>query len=133
MVGLTVAVFLVFGVVLARRASETKKEAIADLQREKEALAPMSLRALAEEEARDLGLHDMPGAQGVPPVVLLKVWKSHEELRLRCPSEDLLEFVVADGVDPADATEPDVYVRCKGQASESSVDEPPDSPATDPS
>lgn len=112
--GLALLIFFAFGIILARRQSETKKAAIADLQREKEALASVNVRALAEEEATDLGLPTVRGAAGVPLIILLKVWKAHEELRARCPSPDLLEFVVADGVAPADATEADVHLRCDG-------------------
>ncbi len=49
-IGLVLVVFLAFGIVLSRRQSERKREAIDDLQREKEALAPVSIQALAEEE-----------------------------------------------------------------------------------
>ncbi|MCB1245900.1 MAG: hypothetical protein KDB69_01380, partial [Acidimicrobiia bacterium] len=119
---IALAVLFGFGIVLSRRASERKKEAIADLQREKEALAPVSLRSLAEDEARDLGLPDMPGADGIPPVVLLKVWKEAALIRERCASPDDLRFVLADGVEPENAVEPDVRLDCSGPMRSGSED-----------
>lgn len=115
LIGVVLVVFVVFGVVLSRRQSERKREAIADLQREKEALAPVSVLALAEEEADDLGLAQIRGAEGISPVVLLKVWKDNKWVVDRCPSRDQLRYTVADGVDPTMAAEPDVGLVCDGE------------------
>lgn len=122
LIGIVVVVFLIFGVVLSRRQSERKREAIQDLQREKEALGPVSVQALAEEEAAELGLAGIAGAEGVPAVVLLKVWKSNSSVVERCPSRDQLRYQVADGVDPAQAAEPDVTLVCDAELAPSQAD-----------
>ena len=108
-------VFVVFGVILSRRQSERKREAIADLQREKDSIAPVSIQALVDEEVDDLGLRNIPGAEEIPSVVLLKVWKSNSSIVTRCPSKDLLRYTVAEGIDPAMASEPDVALTCDGE------------------
>jgi hypothetical protein len=105
-------VFIAFGVVLSRSQSATKKAAIADLQKEKEALGTIDLRALARDEAVDLGLFDIPGSQEVSPVVLLKIWKGSHEVRANCPSQSDLRFQIAEGIDPGLATLQDVSLVC---------------------
>jgi hypothetical protein len=118
LIGVVVVMFLIFGVILSRRQSERKKEAIEDLQREKEALAPLSIQALAEEEAADLGLDLIQGAEGIPPVILLKVWKRDSGVVEQCQSNDLLRYQVKVGIDPALATEPDVNLVCDGESTQ---------------
>lgn len=113
---IVVLVFLIFGVVLSKRQSERKREAIKDLQREKEALGPVSIQALAEEEAAELGLSRIAGAEDIPTVILLKLWKSNAVLVERCPSRDQLRYQVTEGVDPAQATERDVTLVCDGES-----------------
>jgi hypothetical protein len=122
LIGIVVVVFLIFGVALSRRQSERKREAIKDLQREKEALGPVSVQALAEEEAADLGLAGVAGAQGIPAVILLKVWKSNASVVDRCPSKDQLRYQVAAGVEPSQATEPDVTLVCESELVQPSKD-----------
>jgi hypothetical protein len=129
---IVVVVFLVFGIGLSRRQSERKKEAIQDLQREKEALGSVSIQALVEEEAADLGLAGISGADGIPTVILLKVWKSNSSLVERCPSREQLRYQLAEGVDPQNATEPDVTLVCDGElASPPPRDTPPEDRAKD--
>ena len=110
-----VFVFLVFGFALSKRQSQTKKEAIESLQREKEALAPVSIQTLAEEEAAELGLAQIHGSEGIPTVILLKVWRSSADVIARCSSRDQLRYQVRPGVDAALATEPDVTLVCDGE------------------
>ncbi len=112
LIGIVLLVFLAFGVFLSRRQAETKRQAIQDLQREKEALGPVNVKALAEEEAAELGLAGIRGAEGIPPVVLLKVWKSSSAIVERCASKDQLRYELAPGVDPTLAAEPDVTLVC---------------------
>lgn len=123
LIGIVLLIFLVFGVVLSRRQSERKREAIADLQREKESLGPVSIQALAEEEAADLGLAGIRGADGIPPVVLLKVWKGSTSTVEQCPSRDQLRYKLASGVEPSVASEPDVTLVCEGQTSDPAADD----------
>ena len=105
-------VFIVFGVVLSRSQSATKKAAIADLQQEKEALGTIDLRALARDEAQELGLFDIRGSDEISPVILLKIWKDSDDVRATCPSRSDLRFAVADGIDPALVTLQDVSLVC---------------------
>ena len=117
-------VFIGFGIVLSRSQSATKKAAIADLQREKEALGTIDLRALAHDEAVELELFDIPGSEDVSPVVLLKIWKSSKDIREHCPSRNDLRFQIADGIDPGLATLQDVSLVCDAGPSPSDEDLP---------
>ncbi len=105
-----VVVIVVVGgmVMLSRTGSQRKKEAIADLQREKEALRVLDILDLVNEEVRETGIAELPGAEGIDPVVLLKVWKRDREA---C-SEGEGRFVVSDGVEPSAAKEADVMFEC---------------------
>ncbi len=95
-------------IMISRTGSRRKKEAIADLQREKEALHTPDIIELVNEEVREAGITDLPGAEGIDPIILLKVWKRDRET---C-DEGNGRFVVAEGVDPSDATETDVVFEC---------------------
>lgn len=114
---MTVLILFVLGVFLSRRQRATKLAAIEDLQKEKEAIAAVSLRDLAEEEARDLGLPEIEGADDVPLVVLLKVWRNAAHVREACPHERL-RYVIREGVVPSEAAEPDVQLVCDGAESD---------------
>ena len=105
-----IAVIVVVGgtVMLSRTGSQRKKEAIADLQREKEALRVLDILDLVNEEVRETGIAELPGAEGIDPVVLLKVWKRDREA---C-GEGEGRFVVSDGVEPSAAKEADVIFEC---------------------
>ncbi len=93
---------------ISRLGSQRKKEAIADLQREKDSLHTPDIFELVDQEVRESGITDLPGAEGIDPVILLKAWKRD---RGDC-GEQTGRFVVADGVEPSDATETDVTFEC---------------------
>ncbi len=95
-------------VMLSRTGNQRKKAAIADLQREKEALQIPDILDLVNEEVREAGIAELPGAEGLDPVVLLKVWKRDREA---C-SEGEGRFIVSDGVEPSAAKEADVIFEC---------------------
>ncbi len=95
-------------VMLSRTGSRRKKEAIADLQREKEALQTPDILDLVDEEVRESGITDLPGADGIDPVILLKVWKRD---RGDC-GEQTGRFAVTGGVEPSAATETDIEFNC---------------------
>jgi hypothetical protein len=97
-------------IVLSRSGNQRKKEAIADLEREKESLHIPDILELVAEEVRESGITDLPGADGIDPVILLKVWKRD---RGDCP-ERTGTFVVAEGAEPSNATETDVTFGCDG-------------------
>lgn len=76
-----------------------------------ETLAPdpvlPSIDQLVAEEARELGVAQVPGADAVPMHVRLKTWKRDRD-RIGPCEPDHLRFRLRDGVDPADATDADV-------------------------
>ncbi len=105
---------IVTGIVLGRQTKRRKKEAIADLERQREEIAQKDIFALILEEVDDLDLRSIAGADDLQPAVLLKTWKDHATVVEGCPDRSRLRFVVADGVDPAEATDGDVTVVCDG-------------------
>ena len=104
-----IILLLVVTVVLSRMGSTRKKEAIADLERELASLHTPDIIELVNDEVRDAGIGDLPGAAGIDRVVLLKVWKRD---RGEC-ADGTGRFVVAETVDPVQATEADVTFDCE--------------------
>ena len=102
-----IAVIVVF-VMLGRTQSARKKEAIADLAREREELHTPDIIELVQEEVDEAGLGDLPGAEGVDPTVLLKVWKRDGA---GC-EKGRGQFTLDDGLAPEDATEDTVTFDC---------------------
>ncbi|MCP3998354.1 MAG: hypothetical protein GY722_25315 [bacterium] len=74
-----------------------------------------TLMDLVREEVADLGLEDIPGATGLSRPVMLKAFR--RDALADC-SHDTREFVVTDGVDPANALEADVELVCSECAEE---------------
>ena len=105
-----VIVIVVVGgmIILSRSGSQRKKEAIADLQREKDSLHTPDIFELVDQEVRESGITDIPGAEGIDAVILLKVWKRDRE---NC-GEQPGHFVVTEGVEPSAATESEVTFEC---------------------
>ncbi len=108
-----IIVIVVIGgmIMISRSGSQRKKEAIADLQREKDSLHTPDIFELVDQEVRESGITDLPGAEGIDPVILLKAWKRDRE---DC-DEQTGRFVVADGVEPSAATETDVAFECDAE------------------
>ena len=102
-VAAVIAVIVAF-VLLGRMQSARKKEAIADLAREMEELHTPDIIELVQEEVTEAGLGDLPGADGLDPTVLLKVWKRDGH---GCPKGQG-QYVVDAAVAPEDATEDSV-------------------------
>ncbi|MEN8113871.1 MAG: hypothetical protein ABFS21_05740 [Actinomycetota bacterium] len=92
----------------SRSTKRTKKEAIADLEREREALHTPDIIELVMEEVRESGIDELPGADEIDPTVLLRVWKRDRE---ECPAGDG-RFVLVEGVDPANASADDLTFEC---------------------
>jgi hypothetical protein len=105
-----IVVIVIIGgmIMLSRSGSQRKKEAIADLQREKDSLHTPDIFELVDQEVRESGITDFPGAEGIDPIVLLKVWKRD---RGEC-SDQAGRFVMEDGVEPSNATESNVVLEC---------------------
>lgn len=126
---LAVAAFIAWGIIASRRTSARKKEAIADLKTQQERIQPFDIHALVSAEVEDLGLRSVSGAAGIPAAVLLKTWKDGAETVDGCPSRDLLRFVITPGLDPSEATDPDVTLVCDDMApaaAEPPVEKEPD-------
>ena len=109
-VGIVLIVIAVIAasVMLSRMQGARKKEAIADLAREREALRTPDILELVQEEVEEAGLGDLPGAEGVDPTVLLKVWKRDGA---GC-EKGRGQFILDDGLAPGDATEDTVTFDC---------------------
>jgi hypothetical protein len=114
---------IVIMVLLSRMGTRRKKEAIADLDREREQLRTPSIVELVEEEVREAGIAELPGAAGIDPVILLKVWKRDGPA---CPP-GTGHFTVAENVGPDKATEDDVTFACP-QSDDASGSRPPATP-----
>lgn len=96
--------FLVVMVMLSRMGNSRKKEAIADLERERASLHTPDIIELVNEEVREAGIGDLPGAEGIDKVVLLRVWKRDRGDRVAGRGR----FTVAETVEIDQATEADV-------------------------
>lgn len=68
-----------------------------------------TLMDLVRAEIEDLGIEEIRGGEGVPPAVLLKVYR--RDRSADCTHGDI-EYRVADGVEPDVAGENDVVLHC---------------------
>lgn len=110
---LGVVAFLVIAAIFSRQTSKTKKRAIADLKVEQENVGNFDIFELVESEVNALGLTEIEGAAGIPHGVLLKVWRDSEDVVSSCRGRSLLRYVVAEGIDPTDASDEDVTLECR--------------------
>ncbi|MDJ0792321.1 MAG: hypothetical protein QNJ71_10535 [Acidimicrobiia bacterium] len=109
-----VIAFVVVGVVLARNTSSRKKQAIASLEEEKKSIGHFSIVDLIDAEVTELGLRSIDGAEGIPPEVLLKTWSTNESVH-DCAHHQL-RYVLAPGVEPADADHTSLELICDRSA-----------------
>lgn len=93
---------------ISRTTKQVKKEAIADLERERAELHTPDIIELVLEEVRETGIAELPGAEGIDPTVLLRVWKRD---RGDCPPGEG-RFMVPEGLERAEATDGDVSFGC---------------------
>ncbi|MFQ5555257.1 MAG: hypothetical protein ACE5GC_07810 [Acidimicrobiia bacterium] len=130
-VALLVALVLVFGRLQgAREALKTDAEPAERKSRRQRKLdqiratnpmpEPKSIFDIMMEEATDLGVDDVPGAQGLELPVKLKVWKRDTAIRQEWPGA--FRYEIAPGVDAASATPDDVHL--VGNAEEPAAPEP---------
>ena len=70
-----------------------------------------TLMDLVREEIAELGIHDIPGSEGVSDPVLLKVYRRDVEIKEHCP-HGACGFVVKEGVSRSDAGDNDVRLYC---------------------
>lgn len=101
---LAFVVLLVVGFTLSRGTARRKKEAIASLEAERNALASITILDLVIAEVEDLGLSSIDGSEGVAPDALLRAWKDASE-RTKQLDRDRLRFVVVSG-DPSGEPQP---------------------------
>jgi hypothetical protein len=92
---LAFVVLLVVGFMLSRATARQKKEAIASLEAERNALASVTILDLVIAEVEDIGLRSIDGSDGVAPEVLLRAWNDARE-RTKQLDHDRLRFVVVD-------------------------------------
>ena len=109
---LVLAAVIGVGIMLARQTNKTKKRAIADLEAEKESVGAFNILELVESEVSALGLDTIEGAHQIPHSVLLKIWSDSQSVVDACSDRSDLRYVVADGVDSAEADDQDVTLIC---------------------
>ena len=101
-------------VLLSRMQNKRKKVARADLARDRELSKPPGILELVNEEVQESGIGSLPGADGVDPTVLLKVWKRDG---VGC-AKGQGAFVLGHGIAPDEATEDTLKFECTEQAGE---------------
>jgi len=111
-------------VLLSRMQNKNKTVAQADLASDRELSKPPGILELVNQEVQESGIGSLPGADGVDPTVLLKVWKRDG---LGC-AEGQGAFVLGHGTTPGEATEDTLKFECNEQADEANARQ-----ATDPS
>lgn len=102
--------FLVVMVLLSRMGRSRKEQALADLEREREAIKAPDIMELVHQEVVDLGLDKLEGADGIDPSVLLQVYRRDE---VNCEDGAERKFVLADGTKPADADTDTLSLHCE--------------------
>lgn len=102
--------FLVVMVLLSRMGRSRKRQALEDLEKEREAFKPPDIMELVHEEVVELGLDELEGAEGIDSSVLLQVYRRDE---VNCEDGATKRFVLADGVDPADADQDTLSLTCE--------------------
>lgn len=102
--------FLVVMVLLSRMGRTRKQQAVADLEREREAIKAPDILELVHQEVVELGIDRIEGAEGIDPSVLLQVYRRDE---VNCADGAERRFVLADGTDPRDADTDTLSLRCE--------------------
>lgn len=77
---------------------------------------PPTIDDLVAAEIAETGVDRIPGGEGLPTAVLLKVFRRDTSVAETCPPEDR-RFVLAGGVDPNRATVDDVNLVCDSHPS----------------
>lgn len=111
-IALIVLAFLIVGVILSRQSTKTKKRAIADLEVERENIGAFDIFELVESEVNSLDLLTIEGSADIPHGVLLKIWSTNEDIVDSCADREHLKYVLADDINPQDATDQDVTLVC---------------------
>lgn len=101
--------FLIVMILLSRMGRSRKQQAVADLEREREAIKAPDILELVHQEVTELGIDRIEGADGIDPSVLLQVYRRDE---VNCEDGAERRFVLADGTDPSDADTDTLSLRC---------------------
>ena len=109
-VGIVMAVvsITVVLVLLSRMQNKNKSVAKADLESDRELSKPPGILELVNQEVQESGIGSLPGADGIDPTVLLKVWKRDG---LGC-AEGQGAFVLGHGITPDEATADTLKFEC---------------------
>ena len=103
-VGITVVMVL-----LSRMENRNKAAAKAALEHDRESSTTPDIFELVNQEVQEAGIGSLPGADGVDPVVLLKVWKRDSD---GC-TKGHGRFVLDDGIVPSEAGEDSLRFECE--------------------
>lgn len=96
----------------ARRAPKPTKRQRAFLATLDPAPERPTIEQLVAEELAEVGADRIPGAEGVAAHVRLRVYRRDGPALTGC-ADELLRFVVTEGIDPARAVEEDVRLVCE--------------------
>ena len=102
--------FIVVMVLLSRMGRSRKRQAVEDLEREREAITVPDILELVHQEVVELGIADIDGSDGIDPSLLLQVYRRDE---VNCEDGAELRFVLADGTDPGDADQDTLSLSCE--------------------
>ena len=102
-VGVAVVLFL-----LTRMQNKARTVATADLADDRESPKQPDILELVNQEVQEAGIKSLPGADGVDPVVLLKVWKRDGT---GC-AKGQGRFVLSEGLTPDAADEHTLTFKC---------------------
>lgn len=88
---------------------------------------------LMRAEIEETGVEQIPGHEGLPGPVMLKVFRRDAAVRERC-THDGFAFVVRGGVEPEATTEDDVWLYCEqcGDSASDDEEKPPGGLGTKP-
>lgn len=109
-VGIVIAVvgIIVVVVLLQRMQNKNKAAVTAVLASDRESSKPPDIFELVNQEVQEAGIGSLPGADGVDPVVLLKVWRRDSD---GC-TKGHGSFVLDDGLAPQEASEHTLRFAC---------------------
>ena len=95
-----------------KRKSKREKR-LEQIRAEEPEYVPPSIDDLIAAEIAETGVKDIPGGEGLPAAVLLKVFRRDTATAETCPPAER-RFVLADGVNAAEAGVDDVRLICEG-------------------
>ena len=101
--------FVVVMVLLSRMGRGRKRQAVEDLERERDAVKAPDILELVHQEVVELGIDKIDGSDGIDPSVLLQVYRRD---KVNCEDGAELRFVLAEGTDRGDADQDTLSLSC---------------------